>query len=350
MAIEGERDEWLIFDMRRRRRIGRGAGSTWSTANCALRADAAYFAVSTDEGVVVTDVKKESVLGTLPLGKDVRRSRVYFLGEDKVAAISEDTLRVWKLPEGTPLCSIPIGDSWAREAVNFTPGGRYAISMNTPSTFSVNGVNFHDTTTGEIVTSIPLSGILNDHDVVTAVTRDGRELALMNRRGAGIFIFDLESGELTETVYVKQSLGLISFSSMEWFPDGERFLLNKGVVIQRTTGAIEYAFPKEGRWHGPAMVAGSNSLIAYDSEPRTRGGGILTMDSNQYQLVASTMESGGSVNDAGLPPLTRVDRSQVRNADPIPGDSRLAAAGRPHHRSGRSHQKCDQYSQPRRIA
>lgn len=317
LAVAGERNEWNVYDIRRRRRIGRGSGENFRAEPCSLRADGKYFAVNSRDGLIVTDVTEEVILGTLPTTGSSFNERVYFLGEDKIAAVQGEVVNVWKLPSGDPACSIPTGGTFSGRYVRFTPGGQYAIVVGGDRGASSKHLMFFETDGGSHTTSIPLSGVTTEDDLVLAVSYDGRQLAAMEDNGQIIHIWDLENGDLVEQVQIKQSLGRnLRFENLEWFPDGEHLLISHRAVLNRSSGQVIFAFPDDGRWSGPATVAGSGALIAFDSETRSRGPGILAMDSTEFQEIATAMSSGGSVVDAGLPALTPANRDSVVSVDP----------------------------------
>lgn len=317
VAVAGERNEWNVYDLRRRRRIGRGSGDNFRAETCGLRADGKYFAVNSREGLIVTDVPEEVVLGTLPTPEGAINGNVFFLGEDKIAAVQGEAVNVWKLPSGDPTCSIPTGGSFSGRYVRFTPGGRYAIVIGGARGLRSKRLIFYETDGGKHITSIPLSGVTTEDDLILAVSDDGRQLAAMEDSGEIIHIWDLQSGELVEQVEIQQSLGRnLRFENLEWFPDGEHLLISRHAVLNRSSGQVIFAFPEDGRWSGPATVAGDGALIAFDSETRSRGPGILAMDSKEFQEIVTAMSTGGSVVDAGLPALTSTDRESVVTVDP----------------------------------
>ena len=316
--------------------------------------DGAYVAwfrhEGTAGGIEVYDIKGKKTLGALAVdSKKFNVARVCLPTSKRVVALSNvhRSILTWKLPAGDLEWQITMGNNGQpdpRQA--FSPGGRFLAVV---ADFLTKAVDIYDLDKGEKAGAIEFAG--NGPDLLgMAFSRDGKEFAAVygqpfSDKTERVVIWNvtdraiISDFELPNPEQRKHDM-LNSKTSLQWFPDGQRLLLNGAYVIDREAKSVVFALPKPSLDFATALtrrVLSDTSIATWEGTRTSAALTSLEVKADDIARAKEVAAAGGLMFDAKLPKLTAFDRDKAANRtamddawkaapDPGPGAGKLAAS------------------------
>ncbi|HET6425825.1 MAG TPA: hypothetical protein VFG20_19195, partial [Planctomycetaceae bacterium] len=294
----------------------------YSTSILALSPDGRYFAWSETFGINVYDFKAKKALGQIAVDpKAFNYASLAFVPGDRLVGLSSvnDKMRVWQLPKGDQLYEVDLGKQFAYpEKSAYSPGGKY-VALE--SEFLKGWIRLHEVETGKPVGELQVvqakdAGYVQFFHL--AFSPDGTQLAGLWDASGGksatqIAIWNMSDGKLAQNVIVtpgiKDKMNPDSQSySLQWFPDGKRFLVHGVAVVDRDKGQTVYSFDKPQVASRTIRRPLSSNLIAAFEGTREKGSlKAVPLSDAEIARATSLAEVGGLPEDLKLPPLTASD-------------------------------------------
>ncbi len=295
----------------------------------------AWFRFDNGGGIEVYDVKAKKSLGTVSV--DAAKLNISVLAlpsSERMVAFSDvhQALVSWKLPSGDLEREVSLGKNGRPgDIYSFSPGGRYAAYL---AEFLARTVSIYDFKSGEIAGTIEFVNRPSNDLLAVAFSHNGEELALLfdgthPNYGERIFILKTSTGAVVDTIVldegVKKEHNLHGKGTgLQWFPNGQQFLLHGIAIVDRSAKKVVYSLGK------PKLDSGSlknrrvldNGLIAvWEGTRQDSSVKPLLIKSEDISKSVEAMEAGGLIVDAKLPKLTRFDASQAtdRSSDAATG-------------------------------
>ena len=332
------REVWNLFTGTK---AGVIKGPRISGNNVGFSADGNYVAWFRHEGagggIEVYDIKAKKSLGAVTVdSKSFNVAQVCLPSSMRLVALSNvhRGIIAWKLPSGDLEWQIKMGPNGQPDPRNaFSPGGRYLAVV---ADFLTKAIDIYDLDTGEKRGSIEFADRGPDLFGM-AFSRDGTELAAayadsFSDKAERIVIWSVTDGsiradfELPNPERRKRDL-LSSKSSLQWFPDGKRLLLNGIYVIDREARDVVYAFPKQKLdFHTSITRRVLNDTTIADWEGTTKSATIspLQVKAEDIAHARDVAAAGGLLIDAKLPKLTPFDRDKGVNRTAMNPDWKAA--------------------------
>jgi len=329
-------------------------GPRISGNNIGFSPDGAYVAwfrhEGTGGGVEVYDIKAKKSLGALAVDSNkFNVGRVCLPTSKRVVALSNvhRGILTWKLPSGDLEWQITMGEKGQPEPRQaFSPGGRFLAVV---SDFLAKSVDIYDLDKGEKAGSIEFAANSTNDLLGMAFSRDGKELAAAygqsyTDKSQRIVIWNAATGAVASDFELpnldQKKLDMLSSkTSLQWFPDGKRLLLNGTSVIDRESKTIVFEFPKQSLDFHTALtrrVLSDTQIASWDGTNKSAIISPLELKAEEIARAKEVAAAGGLMFDAKLPKLTAfqrdkaADRSKVdaawkAAADPAPSEGKLAA-------------------------
>ena len=295
-----------------------------------VRLSGSKFAVSPDgtylaavlhggKGPRVIDMAESKDLGELPVAERVSFVKVLdFAGPDRLlCSQSNDPIKVWKIPSGDLEREITLPDGWEDKSLTFSPGGRYmAITETRKSRLYLIDL---DSGANAGITPLPTtaSGSLRCQSM--RFSQDGTELLGLFDVGSGsrLVVWNMASGEVSEQVEFKERVAskvpnAYSYKgpAVEWFPAKKRWLLYGAAVVDRKSKKIIWTIPETDR--STRRILDENRILAGMDINGKKVLTTYTLPEEKITQAQEILESGGTLEDAGLPKLTPADRKSVK--------------------------------------
>ena len=329
-------------------------GPRISGNNLGFSPDGAYVAWFRHEGggggVEVYDIKGKKTLGALAVDSNkFNVARVCLPTSKRVVALSNvhRSILTWKLPSGDLEWQITMGDKGQpdpRQA--FSPGGRFLAVV---ADYLTKAIDIYDLDKGEKAGSIEFTGRGPDLFGMS-FSRDGKELAAaygdsFSDKAERIVIWNVADGaivsdfELPDPDQRKRDM-LSSKTSLQWFPDGKRLLLNGSHIVDRDSKSVVFSFPKPSFDFHTALtrrVLSDSAIASWEGTNKSAVIAPLEVKADDIARAKEVAAAGGLMFDAKLPKLTPLDRDKATNrtamdaawkaaADPAPSEGKLAAS------------------------
>lgn len=295
-------------------------GSTY-----ALSPDGRYLAVilhgADSKGPRVIDLEESKDLGQLPLAD--RLSFINFLhfpsADRLVAQMGSEPMKSWKIPSGEFERDVAMPERFEKESIAYSPGGRYMAVTETKD----NKLHVIELETGATVgiTPMPTSSDGSSYRCIgMQFTRDGTKLAGLFDIGSvsRILSWDITNGEVNDNFRFDQRVsalieGAYSYkgAKLEWFPNGKRYLLYGTAIFDRDAGRIVWSIPKTNV-DLPRRIIDDSRVLAGVELKGKRVMTTYTLPEEQIAKANEVIDQGGTLEDAGLPTLTKADRDSVQ--------------------------------------
>ena len=314
--------------------------------------DGAYVAWFRHEGggggIEVYDIQGKKTLGALAVDSNkFNVARVCLPTSKRVVALSNvhRSILTWKLPAGDLEWQITMGQNGQpdpRQA--FSPGGRFLAVV---ADFLTKAIDIYDLDKGEKAGAIEFNGRGPDLFGM-AFSRDGKELAAVyadsfTDKAERLVVWNVTDGaivsdfELPNPEQRKRDM-LSSKSSLQWFPDGKRLLLNGQYVIDRESKSVVFGFPKPSLDFATKLtrrVLSDTAIAAWEGTNKSAALSPLEVKADDIARAKEVAAAGGLMFDAKLPKLTAFDRAKATNrtamdaawkaaADPAPSEGKFA--------------------------
>lgn len=299
----------------------------------------AWYRFENGGGIEVYDLPAKKSLGTLALeAKKFNVASIAMPTPTRLVAVSDVNhgIMTWKLPSGESDRSINLGDR-ARPGDRraFSPGGRLLAVLGDAIKRSITLIDL-DTgdTVGEIEpaqgSSIVLLGMAFSHD--------GREFAAafmdsLGREAERIAIWNVADGVISAEFQLpnpdERKLEVVSRQqSLQWFPDGQRLLLNGRYVIDRTAKNVVYAFAKptlDVDTLRTRRILSDTTIASWEGTKQSAVLAPLELNADELARAKEIAAAGGLLVDAKLPKLTLLDRSKAADRSAIAAGWRATA-------------------------
>ncbi|MEX2119916.1 MAG: hypothetical protein WD847_10015 [Pirellulales bacterium] len=299
---------WEIWDLSSMTRSARLKGRLPSKM-AAISPDGAYVAAATgfpENKVLIWDVKSNEPLGEVEVGPF---PEILAFPSPIRLVTGGDVVTLWRLPDGEVERDIKLPRLRDREALAFSPGGRY-LAVASEKTVWV-----YDLDSGGLVGQLPGA---DGKAAGIAFSPDGLELAALFERfdNEKVICWDVESGrvvaevDLGSEVTSRTPSGDYRGRALEWFPDRKRWLAYGRFVIDRRIGKTVWSLPSDAVPAGPRVVIDDERLMLASG---SNMGALTAYNLPQQQIAAAStvIESGGQLADIGMPPLTVADWTSV---------------------------------------
>lgn len=253
---------------------------------------------------------------------------------DRLLVASEARLQIWSLPDRQPVSDIDLFDPFPADAKHrarfsfnrgespvanmaFSPGGRYGALLYAGEEMRYE-LQILELETGQTAGAFALQKRKDDfwsnskfHGL--SFSPAGTELAALfeTDKGCRILIWDLQSGEIADWI----PFGLdqkprwpTPYTPIQWFPDGQRLLVDGTQVIDRKIDSWIFSVP-ESRSRSPhsRRIVNADTLTVVDDSAAFSAGLIgYRLDLETFDKAADLVAVGGSAIDTVLPPVTKV--------------------------------------------
>lgn len=298
--------------------------------------DGKYVAWSRGEAghnsVEVYDILGKKSLGTIKLdGMAFVVETVILPTSKRLVAISSVIRGIitFKLPSGDLEHQITLGQRARSDPHRaFSPGGRFLAVV---SDFLTNSVEVYDLDAGEKSGTIEFADDSPTTDLLgMAFSYDGREFAAAYSSPSAnqterIVIWKVEDGsivsdfELPGTGQPNHDIAT-SKSSLQWFPDGKRLLLNGTHVIDRDVSQVVFAFPKPSAELSTSRtrhVVADSMLAAWEGTTAAATLVPLELKEEDVSRAKEVAAAGGLLFDTKLPKLTAFNRGKAADRSSI---------------------------------
>lgn len=281
-------------------------------------------------GIEVYDIKAKKTLGALAVDSSkFNVARVCLPTPTRLVALSNvhRSILTWKLPSGDLEWQITMGQNGQPDPrCAFSPGGRFLAVV---ADFLTKAVDIYDLDKGEKAGSIEFSGRGPDLFGM-AFSRDGQELAAaygdsFSDKTERIVIWNAATGavvsdfELPDPEQRKRDM-LSSKTSLQWFPDGKRLLLNGAHIIDRDSKAVVYTLPKLSLDFHTALarrVLTDSTIAAWEGTKQSAAVAPLEVKADDIARAKEVAAAGGLMFDAKLPKLTAFDRDKATDRSQV---------------------------------
>lgn len=299
----------------------------------------AWYRFDNGGGIEVYDIPAKKSLGTLALDpKKFNAAAIAMPTPTRLVAVSDvnHSIMTWKLPSGENDRSINLPDR-ARPGDRraFSPGGRLLAVLGDAIKRSIT---FFDLDTGENVGEIEPAQGSSTIILGMAFSNDGREFAAafmdsLGRDPERIAIWNVADGTISAEFQLpnpsERKLETVSrHQSLQWFPDGQRLLLNGMYVIDRTAKNVVFAFPKptlDVDTLRTRRVLSDTTIAAWEGTKQSAVLSPLELNADEIARAKEIAAAGGLLVDAKLPKLTPFDRSKAADRSAIATGWRVTA-------------------------
>ena len=319
-------------------------GQTITGNNLALSPDGKYFASFGFNGggaVDVYDIPGKKSLGVLTL--DAKKFNVAGLAlpsSKRLVAVSNvnTSIITWKLPSGDVEHQITLTDKAQPDPRRaFSPGGRYLAVVGD---FLKKSVEIYDLDAGEksgVIEFMEANGLAGDL-MGMAFSHDGQEFALAFNQSYSndperIVIWKVADGSIAADFSLpdpgqREREVLTSKTSLQWFPDGKRLLMNGRYVIDRDAQSVVFALAKPSLdFHSlrTRHVITDTMVATWEGNKQTAAVAPLAINAEDIARAKDVAAAGGLMFDAKLPKLTALDREKAADRSSIGGEWKAAA-------------------------
>lgn len=285
----------------------------------ALSPDGRLVAWSDYKGVDLFDVIDERGFAQIPVEASTFNCQsLAIVPGNKLVGLSSvnKQMRVWQLPEGKPLQQVELGKQFAyAEKSAYSPGGKY-IALE--SEFLQGWITVYDIANGKAVGELRVekakdAGYIQFFSL--AFSPDGKQLAGIWDASGGksatqIAIWNMADGKLAENVMITPGIKAkfepdSQSYSLQWFPDGKRFLVHGVAIVDRAKKETVYTFEKNTVSSRTIRRPLSPTLVAGYEGARDKGVlKALPISDEEIARASSIAQAGGLPEDQKLPTLT----------------------------------------------
>ena len=324
-----------VWNLATGKKAGVIKGPTITGNSLGFSPDGAYvgwFRFDNAGGIEVYDIKAKKSLGTVAVdSQKFNVARVCLPSSKRLVALSNvhRSILTWKLPSGDLEWQITMGANGQPDPrFAFSPGGRFLAVV---ADFLTKAIDFYDLETGKKAGSIEFAGRGPDLFGL-AFSLDGKKFAAayaesFTDKAERIVVWNVADGkidqdfELPDPEQRKRDM-LNSKSSLQWFPDGERLLLNGEHVVELASKSVVFSLPPVALDFATSLTRRVLSNTAIASWDGTNKSATLTKVSVLASDIARAKEvaaEGGLMVDVNLPKLTLFDRSQAQSSAAVSG-------------------------------
>lgn len=278
----------------------------------------------TEGGIEVYDIKAKKSLGAVPVdSKSFNVAQVCLPTSKRMVALSNvhRSILTWKLPSGDLEKQIQLGTNGQPDPrFAFSPGGRFLAVVGD---FLTKAIDIYDLDSGEKAGAIEFANRGPDLFGL-AFSGDGTELAAaygnpFSQDAERIVIWDAATGAIREDFHLpnpeQRTRDLINVkTSLQWFPNRKRLLLNGMYVVDRDSKDVVFAFPKQSfDFHTSVTrkVLSDTSIANWDGSPKSATIAPLEVKSEDIALAREIAAAGGLPIDVKLPRLTPFQRDKA---------------------------------------
>ena len=325
---------WMVFDVRSGKQIGMGGTEDRQAGfarDKALSRDGEYFALLTDKGLYVANVKQEKLLGKLPAPKAGHWDQVRFPSDQTVTYVGQKELMTWKLPSGDLLKTISLDERPVADSLAFSPGGKYVLMAYT--IFTKPGVvKVYEVATGTVAAEFEFP---NEHSTCKAFSfsPDGQTLiGYFSYSGKEqIWKWDVAGGKSHGAFEIKDVFfGSSSKPIIHWFPNSKRFLLKNKHVVDLEAEGVVLALAE----HPELAIVGDNHVLKVVPDEGKYAIARVELSDKDIEKAAAAVAQGGKAIDAELPELTKANIAEMGVLDlkqdvlkwAVPADPAVAGA------------------------
>ena len=295
----------------------------------------AWFRFDNGGGIEVYDIKTKKSLGAVSVDSSKLNISVLALpSSERMVAFSDvhTALVSWKLPSGDLEREVSLGKNGRPgDIYSFSPGGRYAAYL---SEFLARTISIYDFKNGENVGTIEFAKRPSNDLLAVAFSHNGEELALLfdgahPNYGERIFILKTATGAVIDTIVLEEGVKKEhnlhgKGTGLQWFPNGQQFLLHGIAIVDRTAKKVVYSLGKPKLDTGSLKnrrVLDNGFLAVWEGTRQDSSVKPLLIKSEDISKSVEAMEAGGLIVDAKLPKLTKFDASQAtdRSSDAATG-------------------------------
>ena len=281
-----------------------------------------------------------SIVPRVSIPSELEPKFVGFPRADRLLVASNSRAQVWSIPERESICEFgfenPFQDakvdhSWASRAGNpvrdmtVSPGGKYVALVQASDKFGGRQGKEYVLEVFELETG-KLAGRFNIRErgsnfwsgyYGVAFSPSGTELAALFSTGEAcrILIWSLAEGKIVDWVHFSKDqqprLGN-GYTSLAWFPSGDRFLIDGVHIVDRRADAWVYSIP-DSRSVSPnsRRVVREDTITAIDDGGSDKDLVGFKLDLEQLDKATEIVVGGGSAIDTVLPPLTKIEEGAV---------------------------------------
>lgn len=290
-----------------------------STNPTALSPDGRFVAWNQYKGIDLFDVKDERSFAQIPVEASTFNCQsLAIVPGNKLVGLSSvhKQMRVWQLPEGNPLQQVDLGKQFAySEKSAYSPGGKY-IALE--SEFLQGWITVYDIANGKAVGELRVNSAKDAGYIQffgLAFSPDGKQLAGIWDASGGksatqIAIWNMADGKLAENVLITPGIKAkyepdSQSYSLQWFPDGKRFLVHGVAIVDRAKQETVYTFEKTTVPSRTIRRPLSSALIAGYEGGRDKGAiKALPISEEELARASAIAQAGGLPEDQKLPTLT----------------------------------------------
>lgn len=275
-------------------------------------------------GIEVYDVKAKKSLGAVPVDSNqFNVAQVCLPTSKRLVGLSNvhRGILTWKLPSGELEWQIKLGQNGQPEPrFAFSPGGRFLAVV---ADFLTKAIDIYDLDNGQKAGAIEF--VDRGPDLLgMAFSNDGSELAgaygtPFSEKSERIVIWNVADGSIRDDFELpnpdQRSHDMLnSKTSIQWFPDGRRLLLNGMYVVDREARDVVYAFPKQSFDFPTGLtrkVLSNTTIVSWDGSPKSAVITPLEVKSEDIAHAREVAAAGGLLIDAKLPRLTPFKRDKA---------------------------------------
>ncbi len=260
-----------------------------------------------------------------------------FAGQDRLVASmpNEKGFVMWNALSGERLAKIDAYPTPMKDRYVISAGGSYlAFAKDT------DRVDIFDTRNGVLAGDlrIDVGERWSSQIGAMAFSRDGEEFAvLLGRRENSHFLcWSMSTGELVAQHKLNDQFDLRSPASssparmigIEWLPDERGWLVLGGAIVDRKRGGPIWVADSERYSLYPAYrkIVDAERMLVVSGERDTRVLELIDIPWQQIEESDRIVAMGGSVEDLGLPDVTKADWSEPRDVSLARGDGNYAPA------------------------
>lgn len=247
---------------------------------------------------------------------------VDFAGPDRVIASLDRTkaFAIWDLKSGERIAdfsstSLPSG--WYRYCVS--PGGHYVAFPEN------NVVKILDTRNAVVAGQLQPPPGSREGEILQVAnvnfSPDGQELAIHGSDGGGsaIIVWNLATGEIASDLRFEKPLiksvdhaGGYGGRALQWFPDRKAWLVFGRGIVDRELGKLIWVEPTPADGHAPGdprLLVDGQRIIKLGGTQAAPKFELVRLPAEEIAKSTALVQSGATVKDAGLPPITPADRA-----------------------------------------